>query len=101
MLASVKMSAKGSPSLRKAARAPHPGSTWNRLPVDGDSSRLIKTRCTRDLFPGSNARVYFHAVGRSGCLAGMCCADHRDQTSSLIRMYRHGVFGQAHTFRMC
>jgi hypothetical protein len=82
-------------TLDESLVAPHPGSTWNRLPVDGDSSRLIRTRCTRDLFPGSNARVYFHAFGRSGCLAGMCYADLRDQPSTFIRIYRTDVFGHS------
>jgi hypothetical protein len=38
--------------------------------------------------------VYFHALGRSGCVAGMCCADLRDQPPSSIRMNRYDVFGQ-------
>ncbi len=65
--------------------------------MDGDSSRPIRTRYTRDLLPGGNARLYFHALGRSGFLAGRCCADHRDQPSSFIRMYRRGVFGHPRT----
>ena len=63
--------------------------------MEGDSSPLIRTRCTRDLFPDSNARVYFHALGRCGRLAGMCYADLRDQPSSFIRMYRHDVFSHS------
>jgi hypothetical protein len=77
------------------SRPPHPGSTWIRLPIEGDSSPLIRTRCTQDLFPGSNARVYFHALGQSGRLAGMCYADLRDQPSSFIRMYRRDVFSHS------
>jgi hypothetical protein len=66
--------------------------------VDGDSSSLIRTQSTRDLFPGGSAWVYFHARGRSGCLAGMwCCADLLDQPSSFIRLYRHGLFGHSRT----
>ena len=67
--------------------------------MDGDSSRRIRTRCTRDLFPGSDARVYSHALGRSGGLAGMCHADLRDQPSSLIRMYRSDVFARLRQIR--
>src|ERR1035437_6656022 len=52
----------------------------------------MSTRYTRDLFPGSNTRMYFHALGRSGCLAGMCYADLRDQPSLSIRMYRINMF---------
>ncbi len=39
----------------------------------------------------------FHALGRSGCLAGMCYADLRDQPSSFIRMYITDVFGHPRT----
>jgi len=61
--------------------------------MDGDSSRRIRTRCNGTYSQAADARAYFHAFGRSGRLAGKCCADLRDQPSLFIRMYRCDMFG--------